>query len=77
MRKVIVATFVVFAALSFVSGDAFGQAANPTDSTSKTAEQLARENLEAFRAWRKEIPDYEKRLYDRVKRINKRTVRIQ
>jgi len=30
-----------------------------------------------FKNWRKDIPDYEKRLYDRVKKINRRTVSIQ
>lgn len=31
---------------------------------------------EEFKKWRESIPDYEKRLYDRVKGINKRIVRI-
>lgn len=30
-----------------------------------------------FEQWKATIPDYEKRLYDRVKSVNKRTVRIQ
>ena len=30
-----------------------------------------------FTQWKATIPDYEKRLYDRVKSLNKRTVRIQ
>ena len=30
-----------------------------------------------FSQWRASIPDYEKRLYDRVKSLNKRTVRLQ
>ncbi|NQU66170.1 MAG: hypothetical protein HQ517_18070 [SAR324 cluster bacterium] len=30
-----------------------------------------------FSQWRAGIPDYEKRLYDRIKSLNKRTVRIQ
>jgi len=39
--------------------------------------KLAQENLETFQEWKRGIPDYEKRLYDRVKKINKRTVNIQ
>lgn len=70
MKGTVVTFLVVFAAMSFMHGVALGQ-------DTKTAEQLAQENLEAFREWREGIPDYEKRLYDRVKSINKRTVTIQ
>ena len=70
MKGTVVTFLVVFAAMSFMHGVALGQ-------DTKTAEQLAQENLEAFREWRQGIPDYEKRLYDRVKSINKRMVTIQ
>jgi len=32
--------------------------------------------LEEFRKWRKAIPDYEKRIYDRVKAVNNRVIRL-
>jgi len=38
--------------------------------------QLKEQNLIIFQKWRADIPDYEKRLYDRVKAVNKRSVRI-
>ena len=38
--------------------------------------QLAEQNLMDFQQWRAAIPDYEKRLFDRVKSVNNRTVRI-
>jgi len=38
--------------------------------------QLKEQNLIDFQKWRADIPDYEKRLYDRVKAVNKRSVRI-
>jgi len=40
-----------------------------------TPEQLREQSISDFKKWREDIPDYEKRLYDRVKKINKRTVR--
>ncbi len=39
-------------------------------------EVLRLENIEKFKEWREGIPDYEKRLYDRVKKINKRSVSL-
>ena len=39
-------------------------------------DQLRQENIEKFNKWRSGIPDYEKRLYDRVKALNKRVVRL-
>ena len=38
--------------------------------------QLAEKNLKDFEEWRAAIPDYEKRLFDRVKSVNNRTVRV-
>ena len=38
---------------------------------------LFHENVANFRKWKKNIPDYEKRLYDRVKAVNKRVIRVQ
>jgi len=40
-------------------------------------EKLFQENVENFKKWRKNIPDYEKRLYDRVKSVNSRVLRVQ
>ena len=42
-----------------------------------TPEELRLENARSFEKWQKSIPDYEKRLYDRVKGINKRVIRVQ
>jgi hypothetical protein len=39
-------------------------------------EQWREQMIADFKKWREDIPDYEKRLYDRVKNINKRTVRL-
>jgi|GEM_PF-4309595 len=44
--------------------------------TEEATQTLLTENEKEFRAWRSTIPDYEKRLYDRVKKINKRTIRV-
>lgn len=39
-------------------------------------EYWRQQNIADFEKWRENIPDYEKRLYDRVKKINKRSVRL-
>ena len=39
-----------------------------------TPEELKAQNLRDFEKWRADIPDYERRLYDRVKSINSRLV---
>lgn len=39
-------------------------------------DRLFLENVEKFEEWRRNIPDYEKRLYDRVKGINERVIRV-
>lgn len=45
--------------------------------TAEQIQQWEEENAELFKKWRESIPDYEKRLYDRVKGINKRVIRVQ
>lgn len=70
MKRTIGTFLVTLILVSFMHGAAVGQ-------DTKTAEQLGQENLQAFREWREGMPDYEKRLYDRIKRINNRTVTIQ
>jgi len=40
-------------------------------------DRLFLENVAKFKEWRRNIPDYEKRLYDRIKKINKRVIRLQ
>lgn len=40
-------------------------------------QMLRKENIEEFKEWRRDIPDFEKRLYDRVKGINSRVIRVQ
>ena len=37
---------------------------------------LTQHNMEDFKKWQEGIPDYERRLYNRVKKINSRTVRL-
>ncbi len=39
-----------------------------------TAEELREQNIKDFNEWRSNIPDYEKRLYDRVKSITSRQI---
>lgn len=39
-----------------------------------SADKLRQEVIRDFNKWREEIPDYEKRLFDRVKQINKRLI---
>jgi hypothetical protein len=43
----------------------------------KSADDLRLEQIQEFIEWRAKLPDYEKRLYERVKKINRRQVRIQ
>ena len=44
---------------------------------SVTQDRLFLENIEKFKKWREGIPDFEKRLYDRVKAVNRRVIRVQ
>lgn len=54
------------------------QSAQAEISAATDADQaLARKRIEDFQKWRADIPDYEMRLFDRVKEINKRTVDLQ
>lgn len=46
------------------------------DSKLSRSEFLFRENQRKHQEWLAQIPDYEMKLYDRVKKINKRTVRL-
>lgn len=52
------------------------QGGEPTVSVKKDAEYWRKKSLEDFQRWRQSIPDYEKRLYERVKSLNHRTVRL-
>lgn len=42
-----------------------------------TQDQMRKENIEKFKKWRSGIPDYEKRLYDRVSAMNRRVVQLR
>ena len=69
--------FVVFLfAFLIVSVISFGVAAS-VHTQVLTTEEKRLEDARNFRIWHGSIPDYEKRLYDRIKRISKRTGRIQ
>jgi len=35
------------------------------------------QNIAEFKKWRQSVPDYEKRLYDRVKKLNKRQIQLR
>tara|TARA_B100000315_G_C14237960_1_gene434027 strand:- start:26 stop:388 length:363 start_codon:yes stop_codon:yes gene_type:complete len=50
-----------------VSVPAKGQTASNTG-----AEYLRQQSIMEFENWRRDIPDYDKRLYDRVKKVNRR-----
>lgn len=63
--------------VQFAPAVALGQVQGSAINSSNATERLAQENLENFRQWRESIPDLEKRLYDRIKKINSRTVDIQ
>jgi len=42
-----------------------------------SAEYRRQKNIAEFKKWRQSVPDYEKRLYDRVKKLNKRLVKLK
>ncbi len=62
----------------FILGAGSLQLVLSSDASAQTLSnaQLAEQNLKDFQEWRVAIPDYEKRLFDRVKSVNNRTVRI-
>jgi len=41
-----------------------------------TQEEMYRQTMDRYEAWKASNPDRELRLYDRIKKINKRTVRL-
>jgi len=47
------------------------------DGIEKNADVFLQQERTPFEIWRQDIPDYEKRLFDRVKKINSRTIRVQ
>ena len=73
MKRLIGVFLFAFLTVSVMS---FGVAAS-VHTKVLTAEEKRLEDARNFRKWHGSIPDYEKRLYDRIKRISKRTGRIQ
>ena len=72
MKKInLVLLLVVFAFTTQIAST------QPASSASSTTDEIAAKDLAAYKKWRENIPDYEKRLYDRVKKMNTRAVRIQ
>tara|TARA_Y100000294_G_scaffold149799_1_gene146801 strand:- start:3009 stop:3818 length:810 start_codon:yes stop_codon:yes gene_type:complete len=76
--SVTAARILLFGALvsfwfAFPTGEGRAQEAAPEPGT---AEYWREKTIADFNKWRETIPDYEKRLYDRVKRINSRIVRL-
>lgn len=69
--------FGLFLSVFFVGFNAGPSEAQYYDAEKLSAENFDRENRERFKEWRASIPNYEKRLYDRLKTVNSRTVRIQ
>ncbi|MBF0326588.1 MAG: hypothetical protein HQL42_16160 [Alphaproteobacteria bacterium] len=51
--------------------------AQTSDPEAIKAQQLREQNIRDFQIWREAIPDYEKRLYDRVQKINQRVIELQ
>lgn len=64
----------VFLVLALFAQPKYAQAGH-VEHAGPSASGLLTENEEDFKRWREEIPDYERRLYNRVKDINSRTLR--
>lgn len=76
IRKVFLLGFVFF----FVVAGALDQDSSTSGffasaAIAATPEELRAQNMREFEIWRESIPDYEKRLYNRVKMLNKRLIR--
>ena len=66
--------FLIVSAITF-GGAAPGHAVTPEGN--ETPEETRLKNARNFKQWRDSIPDLEKRLYDRVKGVNRRVIRVQ
>tara|TARA_B100000315_G_C14458763_1_gene532726 strand:+ start:128 stop:910 length:783 start_codon:yes stop_codon:yes gene_type:complete len=73
LRKFFLFLPVAFFLFTAIPGMANAQTKTPDINT---PEYWRQQNIVELEKWRENIPDYEKRLYDRVKKINKRSVRL-
>ncbi len=70
--------FFLFLPVAFFLFTAIPSMANAQTKTPdiNTPEYWRQQNIVELEKWRENIPDYEKSLYDRVKKVNKRSVRL-
>ena len=78
MRRyfILAATFLLLSSATVEPAAGQGMAEAAPLSSEKVSEELLKQNLVDFNKWRREIPDYEKRLYDRVKALNSKSLRL-
>lgn len=72
LRKFMIAFMLLIVGNFVAPVDASAQ----SPSNMSFSEQMRLENIKEFNNWRKTIPDLEKRQYDRIKKLNSRTIRL-